>query len=137
MAVQTGLIAPTGPETGGVHHHPEIDWEAAASSPEFAELSRRRRRFVVPATAFFLAWYCGFVVLCGCAPDFMGERIHQGFTVGYAMALTQFAMTWGLGYAYLRYSQRVLDPLRERATARALAPRVRSGRFTRDEAEVA
>ncbi|HYF27057.1 MAG TPA: DUF485 domain-containing protein [Baekduia sp.] len=94
----------------------QIDFEAAHRSPEFQELVAKRRRFVVPATAGFLGWYLAFVLLCGYAPDAMGESVYQGFTVGYALALTQFVMVWGLGWAYLRYSERVLDPLRERCT---------------------
>ena len=111
-----------------------VDWEAAERSPEFQELVRRQRRFVVPATIFFLAWYLGFIVLCGYAPDFMGESLYQGFTVGYALALTQFAMTWILGWLYLRKADREFDPLRERAAAKALADVEPTGRFAREPA---
>ena len=78
----------------------DLDWAAAARTPEFKELVRRRRRFVVPATIFFLAWYFGFIVLAGYAPDFMGEEfLADGLTVGYVLALSQFVMTWGLAWA--------------------------------------
>jgi uncharacterized membrane protein (DUF485 family) len=107
---------------GGSDHHPEIDWEAAARSPEFRELIKRKRAFVVPATLFFLSWYFGFIILAGYAPDFMGsEFIADGMTVGYALALTQFLMVWGLGWWYLRKADRVFDPLAERAAEVALA----------------
>jgi uncharacterized membrane protein (DUF485 family) len=106
---------------GGSDHHPEIDWEGAERSPEFRELIRRKRAFVVPATIFFLAWYFGFIILAGYAPDFMGEEfITDGMTVGYALALTQFLMVWGLGWWYLRKADRVFDPLAERAAEVAL-----------------
>ena len=98
----------------------DVDWRAAEESPEFQELVRRQRRFVIPATVFFLSWYLGFVILCGYAPDFMGESLYEGFTVGYALALSQFVMTWALGWLYLRKADREFDPLREKATARAL-----------------
>ena len=98
----------------------DVDWEAAERSPEFQELVRKQRRFVVPATIFFLTWYLGFVVLSGYAEDFMGGSLYQGFTVGYALALSQFVMTWFLGWLYLRKADRDFDPLRERAAARAL-----------------
>ena len=39
----------------------DIDWEAIERSPEFRELVRRKKAFVIPATIFFLAWYFGFV----------------------------------------------------------------------------
>jgi uncharacterized membrane protein (DUF485 family) len=97
-----------------------IDWRAVEALPEFRELQERRRRFVVPATIFFLGWYVAFVLLCGYAESFMGEEVlFDGLTVGYLLALTQFLMVWGLGWAYLRYSDRVLEPLRERVVAKA------------------
>jgi Protein of unknown function, DUF485 len=48
------------------------------------------------------------------------EFITDGLTVGYALALTQFLMTWGLGWLYLRKADRVFDPLAERAAQVAL-----------------
>src|ERR671924_549246 len=77
----------------GSEHHPEIDWEGIAHSPEFLELTRKRRSFVLPATAFFLVWYFGFIILAGYAEDFMGKSVYEGLTVGYVLALTQFVMT--------------------------------------------
>ena len=69
---------------GGSGHHPEMDWVAAERSPEFRELVKRRRSFVYPALAFVFVWYFGFILLAGYAPDFMGESIYEGFTIGYA-----------------------------------------------------
>jgi uncharacterized membrane protein (DUF485 family) len=96
---------------------PAIDWEAIERSPEFQELVHRRRRFVIPCTIFFLCWYMGFILLTAYAEDFMGERIYQGLTVGYCLALTQFAMVLVLGIWYLRKSDAEFDPLAERAIA--------------------
>jgi uncharacterized membrane protein (DUF485 family) len=97
-----------------------IDWERAERSPEFRELVAARRRFVLPATIFFLAWYLGFILLAGYAPDFMGESVYEGLTVGYCLALTQFVMVFVLGLWYLRKSDKVFDPLAHRAAERAL-----------------
>ena len=105
--------------SGGSKHHPEIDWVAAAQSPEFLELQRRKRSFVVPGLAFVFIWYFGFIALAGYAPDFMGERLIEGFTVGYALALSQFVMTWVLAWMYLRRADRVFDPLARKAAERA------------------
>ena len=55
-----------------------VDWERIERLPEFRELVARRRRFVVPATAFFLIWYFGFIVLAGYAEDFMGRSSSTG-----------------------------------------------------------
>jgi uncharacterized membrane protein (DUF485 family) len=110
--------------------HPEIDWIAAERSPEFRELTRHRRRFVLPATIFFLAWYFGFIILAGYAEDFMGESIYEGFTVGYLFALSQFIMVWTLGWLYLRKADRDFDPLARKAAETA----VEAGRRRRAEA---
>jgi len=88
-----------------------VDWEAIERSPEFRELIARRRRFVLPATIFFLAWYLGFILLAGYAEDFMGSSIYEGFTVGYLLALSQFVMVWVLAAWYLRKADHEFDPL--------------------------
>jgi len=101
--------------------HADLNWVAAERSPEFRELIKKKRAFVVPATIFFLAWYFGFVILAGYAPDFMGrEFLTDGLTVGYVLALSQFVMTWVLGAWYIRKADREFDPLAERAAQVAL-----------------
>jgi uncharacterized membrane protein (DUF485 family) len=95
---------------------PSYDWERIERSPEFQELVRKRRSFVVPATIFFLAYYMGFILLAGYAKDFMASSVYEGLTVGYCLALTQFVMVFALGIMYLRRGE--------------LAP---AGRFEREE----
>ena len=99
---------------------PHIDWKAVEQSPEFEELIAARRRFVLPATIFYLAWYIGFILLAGYAPDFMAESVYEGLTVGYCLALTQFVMVFTLGYLYLRRAETVYDPLARKVVDRAL-----------------
>ena len=93
---------------------PRVDWKAVEQSPEFRELIAARRRFVLPATIFFLSWYLGFILLAGYAPDFMARSVYEGLTVGYCLALTQFVMVFTLGAMYTRRAARVYDPLAER-----------------------
>jgi uncharacterized membrane protein (DUF485 family) len=108
-----------------------VDWERIERSPEFQELVRAKRRFVVPATIFFLSWYLGFILLCGYAEDFMAESVYEGLTVGYVLALTQFVMVAVLGIWYLRRADRVFDPLADKV-ARLAAEHDRSGRIERE-----
>jgi uncharacterized membrane protein (DUF485 family) len=107
-----GGAATAGPDAGIAPA--AVDWEAIEASPEFKELIRRKRRFVVPATIFFLSWYLGFIILAGYAEDFMGKSVYEGLTVGYVLALSQFVMVWGLSWWYLRKSDREFDPLQRR-----------------------
>jgi uncharacterized membrane protein (DUF485 family) len=110
-----------------------VDWEAIEHSPEFQELVKSRRRFVIPATIFFLAWYLGFIALAGYAEDFMGKSVYEGLTVGYVLALTQFVVVAVLGIAYLRRADRVYDPLSEKVAR--MAAEMQSGpRFERERA---
>ena len=113
------------------------DWEAIERSDEFRELVAKRRSFVVPATIFFLAYYMGFILLAGYAPDFMGESVYEGLTVGYCLALTQFLMVFVLGIWYLRKSDREFDPLADKVVAAAAEREGDDVRFVRkDETEV-
>ena len=111
-----------------------VDWEAIERSPEFQELVRRRRSFVLPATIFFLAYYMGFILLAGYAKDFMAESVYEGLTVGYCLALTQFVMVFGLGIWYLRKADHVFDPLAARAIAAHEDEDGRPRRFEREPA---
>jgi uncharacterized membrane protein (DUF485 family) len=106
--------------TGGLTSRTDVDWEAAERSPEFKELIKKRRNFVLPATIFFFVWYFGFILLAGYAQDFMAERLIEGFTVGYLIALSQFVMTWGLSFWYIRRADRQFDPLARRAAEKAI-----------------
>jgi uncharacterized membrane protein (DUF485 family) len=113
-------VPPRGGGAAGLEHRPDIDWAAAERLPEFRELVKTRRKFVVPATIFFLAWYFGFIILAGYAEDFMGESIYEGFTVGYLLALSQFIMVWTLSWLYVRKADRDFDPLARKAAETAL-----------------
>jgi uncharacterized membrane protein (DUF485 family) len=111
-----------------------VDWEAIERSPEFQELVRRRRSFVVPATIFFLAYYMAFILLAGYASDFMGSSVYEGLTVGYCLALTQFVMVFALGIMYLKRADAEYDPLAARVVEMAGAEPTDTGRFERSEA---
>ena len=131
----------TAPQGGAAadDHVRGVDWEAIEGSPEFQELVRRRRAFVLPATIFFLSYYMAFILLAGYAEDFMASSVYEGLTVGYCLALTQFVMVFALGIIYLRKAAHVYDPLAQRVVTKAgddggEAGRAAEGRFARREA---
>jgi uncharacterized membrane protein (DUF485 family) len=92
----------------------EQNWEAIESSPEFQELSARRRKLVTPLLAVFVVWYGGFLILTAYAHSFMGESIYRGITVGYLLALSLIPMTWAIAWLYIRGANRDLQPLSDR-----------------------
>ena len=84
---------------------PQIErgrWEALAAEPEFRALVRSRRRFVVPATIFFIAYYLALPISVGVFPQVMSRPVLGPLTLAYAFALSQFAMAWILLALYLR-----------------------------------
>ena len=109
------------------------DWQRIERSDEFRELVKRRRSFVVPATIFFLVYYMAFIIVAGYAPDFMGESVYEGLTVGYCYALTQFVMVFLLGLWYLRKSKNEFDPLADKVVEAAAAAESGDVRFVRTD----
>jgi uncharacterized membrane protein (DUF485 family) len=87
-------------------------------SQEFRELRRRFRRFVIPVTVVSLLWYFLYVFLAAYAPGFMGRSVAGPVTVGLIMGLLQFVSTFGVTALYVRYADRVLDPLASRIRER-------------------
>lgn len=80
-------------------------------TPEFTELRRRYRGFVIPATIAFLAWYLLYVVMSNWAPGFMNTQVVGNINVALIFGLLQFVTTFGLAWMYSRYSNAKLDPL--------------------------
>lgn len=89
-------------------------WAQAHTSPEFVELRRRLRVFVFPMTALFLAWYLLYVLLADYAHGFMSIRLIGNINVGLVLGLLQFASTFLITAAYVRYANRRLDPVAEK-----------------------
>ena len=88
----------------------EARYIAVQQSPEFQDLRRRYRRWVLPVTTVSLLWYFLYVALAAYATDFMGNKLFGNINVGLVMGLLQFVTTFGVTSAYVRYADRVLDP---------------------------
>jgi uncharacterized membrane protein (DUF485 family) len=79
-------------------------------SPEFQDLRKRYRGFVLPVTAVSVLWYFLYVLLAAYATDFMGTKVLGNINVGLILGLLQFVTTFAVTSAYVRYADRVLDP---------------------------
>lgn len=77
-------------------------WKSIAESAEFQELARKRRKFLVPATIFFLIYYFILPVCAGYAKGLMAYKVIGHINFGYLFALSQFVMVWVLAYVYVR-----------------------------------
>ena len=89
-----------------MHHLKTSHWSGLAAEPEFRALVRARRRFVTPATFFFIAYYLALPVSVGFWPTVMSRPVWGPLTVAYAFALSQFAMAWILLALYLRRARK-------------------------------
>lgn len=83
---------------------------STAATPEFVLLRRRLVRFILPATAVFLAWFLCYLVLNAWHKDLLSMRL-AGIPVVLMFAFGQFVSTFALTAAYNRYAERHLDPL--------------------------
>ncbi|MCU1611057.1 MAG: rane protein, partial [Pseudonocardiales bacterium] len=76
-----------------------------------ATLRQRFRSFVLPVTAFFLAWYFLYVLLAAFAPHYMATKVIGNVNIGLIVGLLQFVSTFAITTAYVRFASRNLDPL--------------------------
>jgi uncharacterized membrane protein (DUF485 family) len=125
---------PTSPNGGGGREErftreAGFDWAGIEESPEFRELTARRRRFITRASIFFLAFFLTYLLLTAFAQDFMGTEI-AGMPLAFLLAVAQVLMTWGVTWAYLRTCDREIEPLEERAASVATRRFVRSSETT-------
>lgn len=80
----------------------EPDWAAIEATPEFRALIAAKRRFIVPATIFFVVYYFALPILVGYLPETMSRDVIGEINLGYLFALSQFAMAWVVMVLYVR-----------------------------------
>jgi uncharacterized membrane protein (DUF485 family) len=78
------------------------DWDRIAALDEFKALLAAKRRFIVPATVFFIAYYFALPVLVGYAPGVMTKKVFGVVNVAYLFALSQFFVAWAVAALYVR-----------------------------------
>ena len=77
------------------------DWNAIAASEQFKELLKAKRRFIIPATIFFVVYYFALPYLVGYHPDLMQQKVWGEMNWAYLFALSQFFMAWALAAVYV------------------------------------
>ena len=87
----------------------EAGYVAMQESPEFQELRKRYRGWVLPVAAAALVWYFLYVGLAAYAADFMGRKLFANINIGLVMGLLQFVSTFGITALYVRYADKKLD----------------------------
>lgn len=79
-----------------------VNWNQIAEMPSFRELLRRKARFIVPATVFFIVYYFLLPILVGYAPALMDKKVLGPVNIAYLFALSQFFVVWILAALYVR-----------------------------------
>jgi uncharacterized membrane protein (DUF485 family) len=82
------------------------DWLSLASTADFRRLVHEKRRFILPATIFFLVYYFALPILVGYFPEFMKQKVLGPVNIAYLFALSQFLMAWVLAWIYMRVAVR-------------------------------
>jgi len=77
-------------------------WSVVEREPEFRELMGAKRRFIVPATVFFIVYYFALPVLVGYFPRVMEHDVMGDINLAYLFALSQFVMAWVVMWLYVR-----------------------------------
>lgn len=88
----------------------EAQYVAIQASPEFQDLRRRYRGWVIPVAAGSLIWYFAYVLLAAYAHDFMSKKVVGNINVALILGLLQFVTTFGVTALYIRHADKVLDP---------------------------
>lgn len=101
---------------------PGRDWQAIEASPEFQELVKTRRSFLVPATIVFLVGALGYLLLSAYAQDFMGKDL-GGIPIAFVFAVGIVLLTWAITFAYLRKADSTFEPLEQKAAKAARSVR--------------
>ena len=83
-----------------------VDWERLAASERFKNLLKAKRRFIVPATIFFIVYYFALPVLIGYARPLMETRVFGPVNLAYLFALSQFFVAWIIAALYVRAAAR-------------------------------
>jgi uncharacterized membrane protein (DUF485 family) len=83
-----------------------IDWERLAASERFRNLLKAKRRFIVPATIFFVVYYFTLPILIGYARPFMARPVIGPLNWAYLFALSQFFVAWIIAALYVRAAGR-------------------------------
>jgi uncharacterized membrane protein (DUF485 family) len=84
----------------------ESRWEALQSDAELQQLLAEKRRFLVPATIFFICYYFALPILVGYFPDLMSTKVIGNINFAYLFAVSEFVMTGVIVYLYVKRADR-------------------------------
>lgn len=84
-------------------------WDRVAEMDEFRQLLAAKKKFIVPATIFFVVYYFLLPVLVGYAPAFMSTKVLGQVNIAYLFALSQFFVAWAIAFLYVKAARNFDD----------------------------
>jgi uncharacterized membrane protein (DUF485 family) len=81
---------------------PPTDWDRVAADQHFKDLIAAKKRFIVPATIFFVVYYFALPVLVGYEPELMRTPVFGPVNLAYLLALSEFFVAWLIAWLYMR-----------------------------------
>ncbi len=89
------------------HNEPvPSDWDRVAANQHFKDLLAAKKRFIIPATIFFIVYYFALPVLVGYAPELMRTPVVGPVNLAYLLALSEFFVAWFIAWLYVRAANR-------------------------------
>ncbi|QTD41379.1 DUF485 domain-containing protein [Sporosarcina sp. Te-1] len=106
MKVESAYKGKTEQEWGSVEPlsaRQATDFERIVSSPQYKEMLRRKKRFIVPMTIFFLAFYFMLPIMTSYS-TVLNTPVYGDITWAWVFATAQFIVTWVLCVMYVKKS---------------------------------
>ncbi|MFL5702756.1 MAG: DUF485 domain-containing protein [Ktedonobacteraceae bacterium] len=110
-------IRRTTPVANQAHQMTGPEWQAIERDPDFQELVREKRNFIIPATIFFIVYYFTLPILVGYFPDMMDTKVVGNINIAYLFALSEFVIAWIVMWLYVRRAG-VFDGMASRIIAK-------------------
>jgi len=89
----------------------KYDWAAIAKNPKFVELCRKKNAFLFGWWIFSSAYYFLLPIGAAYAPDIFKIKVVGVINIGYAFALSQFFVSWGIAMYYAHVANKDFDRL--------------------------
>ena len=89
----------------------KYDWAAIAKNPKFMELHRKKSFFLFGWWIFSSAYYFLLPIGAAYAPDLFKIKVLAVINFGYAFALSQFFVSWGIAMYYAHVANKDFDRL--------------------------
>lgn len=99
-----------------------VNWSELEHNPEYQELRRSQRRFLIPTSVIYLVVYFGFLIVTLSAPTLFRRTLHAGLNIGFLLMTAMFVLVWVAVLVHNSVARRRWDPRIARLQAEAEAP---------------